>query len=170
MGRQNHSIRTGNRSVERLSVWRRVGQSQCLFSFGPLGELWWGFVGWESHHQVSHQPRTAAKCWLCLSVQASVQLGSIPYNFLKKNPKHLGRGMCVHSYAGGEAGSALPVRPQSSHLAQSHLSTHSHPVPAGLGLARWLTGLVAMGPPLLLAKCAAGQRNFAFASGKPISG
>lgn len=103
MGGKYHSICTGNESVEMLSVWKRMGQLQCLFTFGPLGELWWGFVRWESHHHISCQPLTAVKCWLCLSMQASVQLGSIPYVFLKKNPKCLGRGICVHIYAGGEA-------------------------------------------------------------------
>lgn len=79
-----------------LSVWRKMGQSQWLFNFGPLGELWWGFVRWESHHHISHQPRTAAKCWLCLSMQASVQLGTIPYIFLKKIRSILGgESVCI---------------------------------------------------------------------------
>lgn len=137
---QNHLIRTGNRSVEMFSVWRRIGQLQCLFSFGPFGELWWGFVRWESHHHISHQPLTAAKCWLCPSMQASVQLGSIPYIFLKKIQSILGEESVCIAMQAERQGSALPVCPWSSHLAQSHLSAHSHPVPAGLGILCGLQG------------------------------
>lgn len=62
-----------------FSVWRRMVPVPV-----PLGEQWWGFVRWETHHHVSHQPLTAAGCWLCLSVQASTQLGSIADIVLRK--------------------------------------------------------------------------------------
>lgn len=109
----NCSIPAGSRSVEVLSVWSRMGQSQCLFTLGPLGELWWGFVRCQSHHHISHQPLTAAKRCLGLSMQASAQLGSIPYIFLKKIWSILGEESAC--YAGGETG-VCPACPQGSHL------------------------------------------------------
>lgn len=95
------------RDVGALSVWNRMGQPQCLFTLGPLGELWWGFVRSESHHQILHQPLTAAKRWLGLSMQGSTQLGSIPYIFLKKIWSILGEESAC--YAGGETWAALPA-------------------------------------------------------------
>lgn len=149
----NHSIPAGNRAVEVLSVWNRMGQSQCLFTLGPLGELWWGFVRCESHHSILHQPLTAAKRWLGLSVQASTQLGNIPYIFLKKIWSILGEESAC--YAGGETG-GCPACPQSSQL----------PHTATLSWQGWL----GRGLSLLLPKCEAGQRIFAFASRKPMDG
>lgn len=142
----NHSIPAGNRSVEVLSVWNRMGESQCLFTLGPLGELWWGFVRCESHHHISHQPLTAAKHWLGLSMQASAQLGSIPYIFLKKVWSILGEESAC--YAGGEMGAALPAL-----TSEQPPSTHSHPV-SSLLLPRWESG----------------QRIFPFALRKPMDG
>lgn len=142
----NHSIPAGNRSVEVLSAWNRMGESQCLFTLGPLGELWWGFVRCESHHHISHQPLTAAKHWLGLSMQASAQLGSIPYIFLKKVWSILGEESAC--YAGGEMGAALPAL-----TSEQPPSTHSHPV-SSLLLPRW----------------EAGQRIFPFALRKPMDG
>lgn len=130
-----------------------MGQYQCLFSLGPLQELWWGFVRWESHHHISHQPLTAAKCWLGLSVQASAQLGSIPYIFLTKIWSILGEESAW--YAGGETGGS-PACPQSSHL----------PHTATLSWQGWLGGVLS----LLLPKCEAGQRSFPFALRKPTDG
>ena len=114
-----------------------------------------GFCGWESHQHISHQPLTSVKCRLCLSTLA----GWYSLHPFQKNSKYLGRATCVHSYTGGEAGSTLPIRPWSSHLVQSHLSTHSHPVPQA-GAAPWLTGLVATWLSLLLKNVKPGKGTF----------
>lgn len=120
----NHSIPAGSMSLEVLSVRNRMGQSQCLFTSGPLGELWWGFVKSESHHHILHQPLTAAKRWLGLSMQGSTQLGSIPYIFLKKNLEYLGRGICMLCRRRDRGLLCLP--------SEQSPSTHSPPVSAGL--------------------------------------
>lgn len=118
----NRSIPAGNRSVEALSVWSRMGQSQSLLALGPLGELCWGFVRCQSHHHISHQPLTAPKRCLGLSMQASAQLGSIPYIFLK-NLKYLGRGICMLCRRRDRG---LPCLPS-----EQPASTYSHPGWAG---------------------------------------
>lgn len=71
-------------------------------------------------------PATDSCGILVVSFNASQRTaGQYSLHLSQKNLKYFGGGICVHSYVGGEAGSALPVHPRSSHLMQSHLFTHS---------------------------------------------
>lgn len=106
-------------------------------------------------------PATDSCGILVVSFNASQRTaGQYSLHLSQKNLKYFGGGICVHSYVGGEAGSALPVHPRSSHLLQSHLFTHGHPVPvpSRAGAALEPPGLVTMWLSLLLAKCEPGQK------------
>lgn len=101
-----------------------MGQYQCLFSLGPLQELWWGFVRWES--QPPHlTPATDSCKTLAGSFSASqCTAGQYSLHFSQKNLKYLGRGICMICRRRDKG---LPCLPS-----EQSPSTHSHPVVAGL--------------------------------------
>lgn len=149
----NHSIPTGNRSVEVLSVWSRVGQSQYFFTLGPLGdpnEVLWGASPITTSHTSHWQLQNSGWVFQCKPVHSWAVFLTF---FLKKIWSILG----VESvrYTGGETG-GCPAFPQSSHL----------PLTTTLSLQGWLERELS----LLLPKCEAGQRTFPFGSRKPMDG